>query len=258
MKNIINYPIDFSKIPETEKIYLYIHDNLLKDYLSKNLDEKLVFVRNDEIKTSPFWEDNILYTQDEEIDYLLNLEAEEMKKYLDKKDDFWILVRETVKEKLLQANNYFKTLWYELVLKIWYRPLEVQRKLFTKIFKYFESKNKSLSKDEIYEKTLEFIADPDYFDAPHTTWWAVDLLLVDKNGKEVDMWCEVNYIWEKANMTSLSITEQQKKNREILALWMLKFGFANLASEWWHFSYGDAYWAYFYWKQKSLYKVIDF
>jgi D-alanyl-D-alanine dipeptidase len=258
MKNIINYPINFANIPIKEKMYLYIHDDLLKDFPSKNLNEELEIINNCEIKTAPFWNDEIIYTQDEEIDYLLNLEAEEMKKYLEKKDNFWILVRKSVKEKLIQANNYFKWLWYELLLKIWYRPLEVQKKLFEKIYKYFTKKYSFLTEKEIYDKTIEFIADPTKYIAPHTTGWAIDLILIDLKWNEVDMWCKVNYIWEKANMTTTSITEKQKKNRELLALWMANFWFANLASEWWHFSYGDPYWAYFYWEKKSLYNAIDF
>ena len=258
MRNIIDYPIDFSKISNEEKIYLYIHDNLLKDYPCKNLKEKLVEIKNSEIKTAPFWNDEIIYTGDEEIDYLLNLEAEEMKKYLEKKDFFWIFVRQWVKNRLLQANEYFKSKWFELVIKIWYRPLEVQKKLFNRIYKYFEKKYINLSQKEIYHKTIEFIADPNEFVAPHTTGGAVDLILVDLNWNEVDMGCKINYIWEEANMTTFNITQQQRKNREFLALGMLKFGFANLASEWWHFSYWDPYRAFFYWKKENLYSSLDF
>ena len=259
MRNIINYPINFKNIPLSDRIYLYIHDDLLKDFPIAGINEPLVLIKDTEVKTSPFWLDEVIYTGDEELDYLLNLEAEEMKNYLRKKDTFWILVRQTVKNKLLQANQYFKDRGYELVLKIWYRPLEVQRNLFNKIYDYFCKKNPILSEKDVYDQTIQFIADPNIFVAPHTTWWALDLLLIElSTEREMDMWCPINYIGEEANMTTFNISDQQKKNREFLALWMLKFGFANLASEWWHFSYGDQYWAYFYWKSRSLYAPIDY
>ncbi len=257
MKNIINYPINFANIKDNEKIYLYIHDDLLKNYPCKCINDKLVDIKNFEIKISPFWEDKILLTWDKEIDYLLNLEKQEMEKYLNKHSNFWIKVRKQVKEKLLNVNNYFKSKWFELVIKIWYRPVEVQYLLFKKVYSFFSKKYVKLSSLEIYEKTTEFIADPDRFIAPHTTWGAIDLILLDKKWNEVDMWCKVNFIWEKANMTTTNITDQQKNNREFLSFWMLKFWFANLASEWWHFSYWDAYRAFFYWKKSSLYGQVD-
>ena len=258
MRNVINYPIDFRNIPDEVKIYLYIHDDLLENYPCKNLNEKLVKIENSEIKTAPFWEDERIYTNDQEIDYLINLEANEMKKYLEKKDSFGIFVRETVKEKLMLANEYFNSLGYEIVIKIWYRPLEVQRNLFKKVYDFFSKKYKNLSEKDIYNKTAEFVADPDKFVAPHLTGGAVDILLIRKNWERVNMGCDVNYIGEKANMTTFNITENERKNREFLALWMLKFWFANLASEWWHFSYWDPYWAYFYWEKKFLYNMVDF
>ena len=42
---------------------------------------------------------------------------------------------------------------------------------------------------------------------------------------------------------SNKITAIKKKNRKFLVNIMQKHDFVNLESEWWHWSYGDKYWA---------------
>lgn len=261
MKNIINFPIDFWKIPVDVKKYLYIHNDIYRWMdIDKDTDNQtLVEIFDDEIKCEPFWNDELVYTWDKEIDDLLNLEAQEMSDFINKKWwKFGIFVREDVKNILLNINEELKEKGYILSLKIWYRPLEVQKNLFEKILKFYTEKNPSLSDDEIYDLTTQMISNPDRDVSPHTTWWAVDVVLYDKNWNLVDMWCSVNFIWEKANLTTSDITLQQRKNREILQEVFLKYWFSVLASEWWHFSYGDPYWACFYWKDKALYWSMDF
>jgi len=262
MKNIINYDIDFWLIPLEVKKYLYIHDDLCLNINinEKSNKEKLVKINNNEIICEPFWNDKSIFTWDKELDYVINLEEIEMKKYLKNNPDFWILVRESVKEKLLRIDKIFRKKGYFLSLKIWYRPLEVQKKLFEEIFKFFKEKNKKenlwKTEIEIYEDTIEMISDPNKYISPHITWWAVDVVLYKKSWELVDMWCEVNYIWEKANLTTLEITKEQQKNRDILIDTFLKEWFSSLSSEWWHFSYWDPYWAKFYWKKEAMYWMI--
>lgn len=259
MKNIINYDIDFTNIPVSVKKYLYIHDDICKKIpINTNSNkENLCEIKNYEILCEPFWlDDNNFSTWDEELDYLLNLEWEEIKKYVKNNPNFSILVRKKVKEKLLKVNEKLKSKGYILSIKIWYRPFEVQKRLFKKIYEYFQKKFLQDSKESIYNKTIEMISDPNKYISPHLTWWAVDVILYDKNWKVVDMWCPINYIWEKANLTTTEITDTQRKNRDILIDNFLEEWFAPLASEWWHFSYWDQYWAKFYWKKEALYWVI--
>lgn len=100
------------------------------------------------------------------------------------------------------------------------------------------------------------ISNPDRDVSPHTTGWVVDVVLYDKSWELVDMWCPVNYVWEKANITTNDISEKQRRNREILQDEFLDSGFSCLASEWWHFSYWDPYWAKFYGKNEALFWAI--
>lgn len=227
------YNIEYNK-----RIYYYIPDNLLINIKCLNLNEELIEVKD--IPTKPFWEDKIISYWNEEIDNLINLEINVFKDYV-KKNDFWIYVRKSVYEKLKLVNENFMRNWYNICIKLWYRPKEIQKILFDEIFNYFYKKYKDKNENYIYEKTLEYIADPNLI-APHMTWWAIDLVLI-KDWKEVDMWCPINRIWEEAKMC----IKKKNKNREFLAINMVNFWFANLASERWHFSYWDNYWAWFYW-----------
>ena len=183
-------------------------------------NQKLVEITNNEIKCEPFWNDKIILTWDKEIDDLLFLESKEMADYIQKNwDNFWIFVREEVKDILLKID-------------------------------------KNLSQEEIYDLTTQMISNPDRDVSPHTTGWVVDVVLYDKSWELVDMWCPVNYVWEKANITTNDISEKQRRNREILQDEFLDSGFSCLASEWWHFSYWDPYWAKFYGKNEALFWAI--
>ncbi|ATU04962.1 hypothetical protein BKN14_00710 [Candidatus Gracilibacteria bacterium HOT-871] len=212
----------FLKIPTEVKKYLYIHNDIYRGMpinKEKN-NQKLVEITNNEIKCEPFWNDKIILTGDKEIDDLLFLESKEMADYIQKNgDNFGIFVREEVKDILLKID-------------------------------------KNLSQEEIYDLTTQMISNPDRDVSPHTTGGVVDVVLYDKSGELVDMGCPVNYVGEKANITTNDISEKQRRNREILQDEFLDSGFSCLASEWWHFSYGDPYWAKFYGKNEALFGAI--
>ena len=46
-------------------------------------------------------------------------------------------------------------------------------------------------------------------------------------------------------------------NRMLLRKVMMQAGFAPYDGEWWHFSYGDKEWAYYYKKKKYLYSQVN-
>lgn len=107
-----------------------------------------------------------------------------------------------------------------LGLKIYdgYRPLSVQKKFW------------EIMPDERY------VADPQK-GSRHNRGMAVDLTLVDKNGKEMNMPTEYDDFTEKAHRDYMNLTEEQIKNRKVLEDVMTKYGFTGLPTEWWHFDY---------------------
>ena len=83
---------------------------------------------------------------------------------------------------------------------------------------------------------------------PHSTGGAFDLTLVDAEGKALDMGTAIDDISggeENRNYTEAnSISDQAKQNRRILINVLTEVGFVNYPTEWWHWSYGDKYWAF--------------
>ena len=122
-----------------------------------------------------------------------------------------------------------------LGLKVWdcYRPLSVQKKMW------------------------KLLPDPRYVANPakgsnHNRGTAVDLTLVDSNGKELKMPTAFDNFTEKANRSNTTSKTQALKNRkanrsnrtpntqalknsELLLYVMRKHNFTEIKTEWWHF-----------------------
>lgn len=161
---------------------------------------------------------------------------------------------------LAKLKKVDRKLWrqHRLRLKIYemYRPLAKQRKEFEEITKMLKEQFPKLNKKQLWAKTTQFIADPNLC-PPHSTGGAVDLTLYDPHlKKELEMGTPINSIDEKAAIFHPKITGQARKNRELLMLAMMEEGFAPMCTEWWHYSYGEAYWAALY-GQKRIFDKED-
>lgn len=138
-------------------------------------------------------------------------------------------------------------------LKIYdaFRPLALQRQLFDQIKSDIATKENLVGK-ALWERVTQFIADPD-LTPPHSTGGATDLTIVDiATGQERDMGTPVDTIDDAVN-TWHAVAPAARANRELLWNIMTAQGFVNLASEWWHYSYGDQYWAIYQGEQSARY-----
>jgi D-alanyl-D-alanine dipeptidase len=82
--------------------------------------------------------------------------------------------------------------------------------------------------------------------APHVAGAAVDLTLVNSSGDELWMGTPVDATPEQsagACWFDAEVDWTARQNRTILANAMTGAGFVNYPTEWWHWSYGDRYWA---------------
>jgi zinc D-Ala-D-Ala dipeptidase len=114
-----------------------------------------------------------------------------------------------------------------------YRSLDEQKKLW----------------EQSPDKTK--IANPETGGGGHQTGAAVDLILVDINGTELDMGGK--YLIFDENTPTKSV---KNKNRKMLVRAMKSAGFTNYPLEWWHFSYGDKMWAAYAKQKNACYGVI--
>lgn len=143
-----------------------------------------------------------------------------------------------------------------LLIREVYRPLALQREYFEKYSKELRAKHPKWSKERLYEATCTYVAPPDSA-PPHTTGGAVDLTLCDGAWCELDMGTGLNATPEESGnrcfTNAANISNKAKVNRGLLIAVMGLAGFVNYPSEWWHWSYGDRYWAYHMRRPFALY-----
>lgn len=73
----------------------------------------------------------------------------------------------------------------------------------------------------------------------HNRGAAVDLTLVDRNGKELEMPTEFDNFTARAHRNYNGASDRAKKNRQLLEDAMKKYGFIPISNEWWHFDAPD-------------------
>ncbi|MEN8119029.1 MAG: M15 family metallopeptidase [Bacteroidota bacterium] len=74
----------------------------------------------------------------------------------------------------------------------------------------------------------------------HNRGSAVDLTIIDKNGKALDMGTEFDELSIKSNHRYLNFPDTILKNRIFLKELMLSCNFLPIRSEWWHYNYINA------------------
>jgi D-alanyl-D-alanine dipeptidase len=97
---------------------------------------------------------------------------------------------------------------------------------------------------------------------PHCTGAALDLYLVNQNAEPYEMGIHPKD-WMKDENGALSLTQSEiispeaQKNRSIMGRALNSVGFVNYPTEYWHWSYGDRYWAYVKHKAYAIYGTIS-
>lgn len=92
---------------------------------------------------------------------------------------------------------------------------------------------------QIQKKFLELIDDEDFVskNSPHCKGIAVDVTLVDSQGKFLDMGTDFDDFTLKASHSCKELHPEVVFRREILKHTMEKHGFEYLESEWWHYTF---------------------
>ncbi|MBD2103465.1 M15 family metallopeptidase [Leptolyngbya sp. FACHB-261] len=175
------------------------------------------------------------------------------------KSPFW--VRSGVLVKLQEAQAQLHELVPGWRLKIFdaYRPVAVQQYMVDYTF-IQQAKAQGLNpasliaaqQQELYAQVYTFWAVPNENPAtppPHSTGAAVDVTLVDAGGQEVDMGSPIDEMSPRSypdhfQDASESKAQQFHAHRQLLHRVMTSSGFQRHTLEWWHFSFGDQFWAW--------------
>ncbi|NYE36607.1 D-alanyl-D-alanine dipeptidase [Nocardioides cavernae] len=99
--------------------------------------------------------------------------------------------------------------------------------------------------EDLHRLTSRFVSPVDV--APHVAGAAVDLTLVDACGDELDLGTPIDATPEQSDgacyFAADGIGADARAHRDLLARVLGGAGLVNYPTEWWHWSYGDRYWA---------------
>ncbi len=153
-------------------------------------------------------------------------------------------LRQKVVQRLRQAQQLLPD-GFRFLLSEGYRPYDLQDYYFTKYRQRLLDADPTLSSDEVYMAASQFVSPPEV--APHASGAAIDLTLADGDGEEVTMGCPIDTSPEESEgacyFAAANISPAARQNRTILATALTSAGLVNYPTEWWHWSYGDRYWA---------------
>ncbi|MBG0830647.1 D-alanyl-D-alanine carboxypeptidase family protein [Planomonospora sp. ID67723] len=157
-------------------------------------------------------------------------------------DGFYARLRFGVVDRLVTAQTLLGPGLRFLIIE-GFRPVETQTR-------YFDAHVDRLriahpGRDEVWyrRRASRYISPPEI--APHVAGAAVDLTLCTTDGAELWMGTEVNDTGTEACHTaSAGISAEAGEHRRILSQALSAMGLVNYPTEWWHWSYGDRYWAH--------------
>ncbi len=122
---------------------------------------------------------------------------------------------------MMKANAKFMKMGFRIKLYDCYRPLDIQKKMWT------------IVSNPIY------VANPSK-GSIHNRGGAVDISLVDKNGVELNMGTSFDYFGIEASHNNKNFSKEILDNRKLLKKVMLQNNFQSFDSEWWHYNMKNA------------------
>ncbi len=128
------------------------------------------------------------------------------------------LLRPEAATAIVKANKMLKARGMSLKMYDCYRPRPYQQRLWDKV------------------------PNPNYVAPPakgsmHSRGAAVDLTIVDAQGKELNMGTEYDFFGVEAHSDNMNLPAEVLKNRRLLRETLEAVGFQGIRTEWWHFSY---------------------
>ncbi|WP_175411170.1 M15 family metallopeptidase [Streptomyces sp. TRM64462] len=169
-------------------------------------------------------------------------------------DGSYAHVRADVARRLLAAQRELPA-GVRLLIVEGFRPPGLQRRYYEEYAAVMRADHPGAPPARIRELTSAYISPPEV--APHVSGGAVDLTLCTDDGTELPLGTEVNATPEESaggcRTAAAGITPEARANRELMGRALTAAGFVNYPTEWWHWSYGDRYWALISGRPAALY-----
>lgn len=126
-----------------------------------------------------------------------------------------------------------------------YRPPALQRRYFEEYAGELRAAHPDWTADAVRTAASRYVSPPEI--APHSAGAAVDLTLADADGRELDLGTRMNASPEESDggcyTGAGNISCEARAHRAVLGAALSAAGLVNYPTEWWHWSYGDRYWA---------------
>lgn len=126
-----------------------------------------------------------------------------------------------------------------------FRPEEQQRAIIASYDAQLRAAHPGIDEAELERLSSRFVSPVDV--APHVAGAAVDLTLVDVCGDALDLGTPIDATPEESDgccwFAADGIGPDARAHRKVLAEVLTAQGLVNYPTEWWHWSFGDRYWA---------------
>lgn len=166
--------------------------------------------------------------------------------------------RKTVAQKINKAITLLPPELTLIITDAW-RPQYIQEKYFNRYTLFFSKKNPSWNKNRVIAEVKKFVHPLNgKYVSGHLTGGAIDVnLAYRKSGKRLPLNSSRITFQENSLSNQSKLPRYIRRNREIMFSALQKAGFVNYPKEYWHWSYGDIWWAKRNKNKKAIYGVIN-
>ncbi len=163
------------------------------------------------------------------------------------------LVREGLADRLAVADSFLPA-GARLHVVEGLRPIESQQEIYNSYKAEMRQLNPGISDDEAHVLASRFVSPVEV--APHVAGAAVDLTLIGEHGP-FDLGTPIDATPEQSSgacyFAAANISREARTNRALLADVLASAGLVNYPTEWWHWSFGDRYWAFVEDQEHAIY-----
>jgi D-alanyl-D-alanine dipeptidase len=139
-----------------------------------------------------------------------------------------------------------------------YRCAADQQAIITSYTAQLTRARPELTTEDLQRLCSRFVAPLEV--APHVAGASVDLTLADVNGRDLDLGTPIDATPEDSDgrcYFAAKVPNGARANRTRLGRLLRGAGLVNYPTEWWHWSYGDRYWALMTGAPAALYGPVD-
>lgn len=161
-----------------------------------------------------------------------------------------VLLRKEVATRLYKIANKLPE---EQYIKIYsaYRSRITLYNIWKEEVERTEKENPNMQRGELLSLVKFKVSAPNINMGGHDTGAAIDMAICDKNGKDLDFGSKYHENTQAGSL--ISLTAEQKKNQKYLHNLMKSQNFVQQPGQWWHYSYGDRYWAVYKGRRNSAF-----